>query len=175
MQRVLVIGSSGSGKSTVARTIAHRLAVPHIELDALFHGPGWTQRATFVEDVDHATSTPAWVADGNYSPVRDLLWSRADTVVWLDLPRWLVEWQVIRRSFSRWLARETLWNGNREPGPHRWIEPEHPVRWSWTKHAEYRVRYGERFTDPAFTHLRRVRLRSRAEVEAFLATIEHAR
>lgn len=106
VRRVLVVGASGAGKSTAARRIAGRLGVPHVELDALQHGPGWTQRATFVADVEAATGGPAWVVDGNYSAVRALLWSRADTVVWLDLPRWLVESRVVRRTLV-WLVPRT--------------------------------------------------------------------
>jgi hypothetical protein len=62
---------------------------PLVELDALHHGAGWVTRPTFVDDVDAATRGSAWVVDGNYAAVRELLWSRADTVVWLDLPRWV--------------------------------------------------------------------------------------
>jgi adenylate kinase family enzyme len=168
MRRVVIVGSSGSGKTTLASLVAARRGLRHVELDALFHGPSWTPRPSFVADVDCATAEDGWVVDGNYSPVRELLWARADTVVWLDLPRLHVEVQVVRRSLVRWLRREELWNGNREPSPLEWIDPEHPVRWSWTKHAQYRERYAARFADPAFAHLRRLRLGSRAAVDAFV-------
>jgi adenylate kinase family enzyme len=171
MHRILVVGASGSGKSTVARFLAARLGVPWVELDAIYHGADWAPRPTFTEDVDTATRGVAWVVDGNYAPVRELLWSRADAVVWLDLPRWLVEWRVVRRSLARWVMRTELWNGNREASPLGWLDPGHPVRWSWTKHAEYRVRYAARFTDPAWAHLLRVRLRTRAEVQAFMMRV----
>jgi|HubBroStandDraft_1064217.scaffolds.fasta_scaffold83180_1 adenylate kinase family enzyme len=169
MKRVLVVGVSGSGKTTVAGSLAARLRVPLVELDALHHGPGWVRRPTFAEDVEAATLGSAWVVDGNYSAVvGDLLWSRADAVVWLDLPRWLIEWQVVRRSFVRWVRRTELWNGNREPSLLRWLDPEHPVRWAWMKHGEYRLQYAARFADPEWGHLSLVRLRTRAEVRAFL-------
>jgi adenylate kinase family enzyme len=171
LRRIVVVGSSGSGKSTLARALAARLAAPYVELDALYHGPSWVPRPTFAADVEAATRAPRWVVDGNYHAVRELLWSRADGVVWLDLPRFLVEWQVMRRSLLRWLRREELWNGNREPGPLRWLHPEHPVRWSWAKHAEHRARYGARFADPAWAGLARVRLCSRGEVRAFLSSV----
>jgi adenylate kinase family enzyme len=172
MQRVLVVGASGSGKSTLARAAAASLRVPYVELDALYHGPGWVPRAAFTSDVEAATRGDAWVVDGNYAAVRELLWSRADAVVWLDLPRGLVEWQVVRRSLVRWLTGAELWNGNREPSPLAWRDPEHPVRWSWTKHGQYQTRYAARFADPAWAHLRRVRLRSRDEVRHFLAAAD---
>ncbi|WP_236706489.1 MULTISPECIES: AAA family ATPase [unclassified Frankia] len=166
MPRILVLGASGSGKSTFARRVAATLGIPHIELDALRHGPGWTVRPTFAADVETATAAPDWVVDGNYSAVRELVWARADTIVWLDLPRWLVEWQVIRRTAGRLVLRTPLWNGNRE----RWRSlhrASHPLRWSWRKHGEYRTSYGSRFAagDPAGRRL--VRLRSRREAKAW--------
>lgn len=171
MQRVVVVGASGSGKSTLARWLAARLRYALVELDALHHGAGWAPRPTFAADVDAVTSESTWIVDGNYAAVWDLVWSRADTVVWLDLPRWLVEWRVIRRSLGRWTTGAELWNGNREPSPLGWLNPEHPVRWSWMKHREYRVRYAARFADPAWAHLTRVRLRTRSQVRAFLAGV----
>jgi hypothetical protein len=81
----------------------------------------------------------------------------------------LVEWRVVRRSLARWVRRTELYNGNREPSPLGWFDPEHPVRWSWKKHGEYRVRYADRFADPAWARVTRVRLRSRAEVSAFIS------
>jgi adenylate kinase family enzyme len=171
MQRVLVVGSSGAGKSALARSLSARLRMPLVELDAIHHGPGWLSRPTFAEDVEAITEGTAWIVDGNYSAVRDLLWSRADTVVWLDLSRWLVEWRVIRRSLTRWITRTELWNGNREPSPLGWLDVEHPVRWSWTKHNEYRAQYASRFADPAWAHLLRVRLQTPADVRTFLAGV----
>jgi adenylate kinase family enzyme len=169
MHRVVVVGACGAGKTTVARALASRLRAPFVELDALHHGPAWSVRPTFVEDVDVATRGPRWVADGNYSAVRQMLWSRADTVVWLDLPLWLVEYQVVRRSLVRWLARTELWNGNRELGPLDWFDPEHPIRWAWKRHPEYRVEYAALFRDPSLSSVSRVRLRSRAEVRRLLS------
>jgi len=87
-QRISVVGTSGSGKTTVGRAIADRLGIPFIELDALAWLPGWVNRplAELRELVDERTRGPMWVVDGNYSKVRDLVWGRADTVVWLDYP-----------------------------------------------------------------------------------------
>ena len=87
--RIAVVGTSGSGKTTVARELARRLGVPHVELDALFHGPGWTETPVeeFRRRVASTTEGSGWVMDGNYeSSLGDLVLERADTVVWLDLP-----------------------------------------------------------------------------------------
>src|SRR5437763_151832 len=91
MRRVIVGGISGAGKSTMARWISRLLALPYYEVDALCHGPGWTQRPTFVADVQVATAGDSWVVDSDeYPEIRDLVWSRADTLVWLDMPRSVV-------------------------------------------------------------------------------------
>ena len=172
IRKALVVGCSGSGKTTVARRLAAKLGAPHVELDALHHGERWAPRVTFADDVDRATQAPAWVVDGNYPAVRELLWSRAEAVVWVDPPRLVIERQVIWRSVSRWLMGVELWNGNREKGPRHWLDPEHPIRWAWKTHPEYREVYGARFADPGWQRLVRVRLRSRREVEAFFAELE---
>jgi hypothetical protein len=143
--------------------------VPYLELDALHHGPGWVPRPTFAANVDAQTRALRWVIDGNYSAVRDLLWSRADTIVWLDLPLWIAGTRVVRRSFARWLFRVELWGGCYEPSPLGWGHPEHPVRVVWTKHGEYRRRYAARFADAGWApHVTRDRLRSVREVARFL-------
>ena len=168
-----MVGTSGSGKSTVARELAAILDVPFLELDGVNHQPGWTPlpatefRAVVGETVD----LDGWVIDGNYSAVRPLVWARADTVVWLDLPRHTVMWQITRRTLRRVARREELWNGNRE----RWRNffsrnPERSViAWAWHKHAEYHARYGAAAADPANSHLTFVRLASRQDITRFLA------
>lgn len=134
-RRVLVAGPSGSGKTTLAGRIATVLGVPHVEIDALFHGPGWTPRPSFVQDVHRFSAGPAWVTEWQYGSVRDHLLQRADLVVWLDLPRAVVMTQVVRRTVTRRLRRQVLWNGNVEP-PLRTVltDPDHIVRWAWRTH-----------------------------------------
>ncbi|AQP46076.1 AAA family ATPase [Tessaracoccus flavus] len=131
-QRVLVAGTSGSGKTTWASRIAHQLGVGHVEIDALYHGPNWTPRESFVEDVHALVGEEHWVTEWQYSSVRAVLASRADLMVWLDLPVATVMRQVTMRTLRRRLRREVLWNGNREPA--LWTvatEPDHIVRWAW--------------------------------------------
>ena len=106
--RVLVAGTSGAGKTRLAARISEILDVPHIEIDALFHGPGWTPRETFEAEVLRFSSGPAWVTEWQYGLVRSVLAERADLLVWLDLPRVTVMRQVAARTLSRRLRREVL-------------------------------------------------------------------
>ena len=171
MQRVLVGGISGAGKSTLARALADRLGLPYLEMDALFFGPGWSQLPTFVDDVEAFTAGPRWVTDSiGYPAVRDLVWGRADTLVWLDLPRWQVMARVLRRSARRAVLREEIWNGNRETVL-AWRRRDHPVRWAWTQYHPRRALVLERLADPRWRDVTVVHLRSAAEAERWLQGI----
>lgn len=144
MERILISGISGAGKTTLSRRLQDRLGLPHHELDALHHGPGWTRRARFAADVESFSAGPRWVTEDQYhSVLEDLLWRRADTLVWLDLPRRTVMGRVVRRSVSRALTRRELWNGNRESFA-QWLEADHPVRWAWSQYARKREKTLER-------------------------------
>ena len=168
-RRVVVGGVSGSGKTTLARELARRLGVPHVEVDAHFHRAGWRE-ATPDElraSITAATAGDGWVVDGNYSAIRDLVWQRADTFVWLDYPRWVATARVLRRTADRLLFRRMLWNGNRE----RWrnlLSAEHPIRWSWSQHPHRRADYAAAAADPRWAHVTVVRLRSPAETARWL-------
>jgi len=155
---VLVAGVTGAGKSTLARRLATRLDLPFHEMDALYHGPSWQPLDSFVAEVDRISAAETWVFDSHgYPAVRDLVWSRADTVVWLDYSRPLVMARVVRRSIARATYDRELWNGNRE-GFRNWVEPGHPVRWAWSQYAARRVDMLERARDPAYGHLDLVHL-----------------
>ena len=141
------MGCSGSGKSTLARELELGLGYPRLELDSYFHLPEWGQKpdqqfkaevTDFLEQSEH--SNQGWIVDGNYlSKLEHLVISRADIVIWFNLPRRVVMWRVIKRSLRRAITREELWNGNRESLRNlmKWDPEENIVRWSWTKHQEY--------------------------------------
>jgi len=176
-----VVGNSGSGKTTLADAVATRLAVPHVELDAHFHQRGWTPTPAqeFVEAVRGALDvadeeTDGWVVCGNYAAVRSSIWSRADSIVWLDLPRAVVMTRVTARSARRVVGRTELWNGNRESlsqllalhDPDRSL-----IRWSWDGVANYRALLVPAMASTTWGDLRWYRLRSAAAVEQWLAQV----
>jgi len=166
-RRVLVAGTSGAGKTTMAAQVAVILGVPHVEIDSLFHGPGWTPRPSFAADVDAFSSRPGWVIEWQYSLVRELLADRADLLIWLDLSRHRVMRQVIRRTVVRRLRRERLWNDNVE-GPLWTIftEPDHIVRWAWNTHHKTGLRVTELLRRRPDLDV--VRLRNKGEVRRWL-------
>ncbi len=162
-----MVGNSGSGKTTLARRLAAALGVPHLELDSVFHQPGWQPLETgeFRRLVSEFTAGPGWVVDGNYSKVQDIVWGLADTVVWVDPPRHQVMRQVIGRTLRRTITRAELWNGNREPWTNLFrLDPEQSIlAWAWTSHHRYRDRYLAAQSDLAWAHLTFVHVRTAAD------------
>ena len=104
LRRVAVVGTSGSGKTSLALTLARKLRLKHVELDALFWEAGWqkTPRDVFHARVVAALAVPGWVTEGNYHIVRDVIWRRATTLVWLDYPLALILWRLARRTLGAW-------------------------------------------------------------------------
>ena len=177
MRRIAVVGSSGSGKTTMARAIAERLGHPHLELDSVFHQPDWTPLPDdeFQEVVGSFVAGEGWVVDGNYTShgVNDIVLDRADTVVWLDPPRHTVMRRVVWRSLRRSVTGEELWNGNRErPGNLvRWAPEENIIRWTWTRFEHTRTKYESRLVDPRWQPLTVHRLRTEEDGRVFLADL----
>jgi adenylate kinase family enzyme len=114
--RVVVIGTSCSGKTTFAKSLADAKHITHIELDEHHWGPNWTPvpQPIFLQSVSKAVEGEHWVASGNYDAVRDVLWSRATTIVWLNYSFPVVLWRGTRRTIRRAVTREELFHGNRE-------------------------------------------------------------
>ena len=165
--RIAVVGTSGSGKTTVARRLAEHHGVPHVELDALHWGPNWSEPTAeeFRARVDEATSVPGWVADGSYhGKLGDSLLERADFIIWLDLPFRTVARRIWVRTLRRIRGREELWAGNRETWRDAFFSRDSLFVWIVTTHRARRRRYLDRLDRYEF-----VRLRSQREIEEWLA------
>lgn len=165
MRRILIVGNSGGGKSTLARRLGEQLGLPIIHLDVLFWKPGWVESedAVFRTDVARALEAPAWIVDGNFGDTWDLRMPLADTIIWIDQPR--------IRCLSRAIWRIVKYRHGDRPdmaeGCHESIDLKF-YAFIWT----YNARVGPRLEAALATHgahARVIRLRSDREIAAFLA------
>ncbi|MEO8289168.1 MAG: AAA family ATPase [Chloroflexota bacterium] len=172
-KRIAVVGTSGSGKTTMARRLAARLGVPHIELDELHWGPNWTEERddVFRERVDIRLRGDGWTTDGNYTAVRDIVWARADTVVWLDYSLPLILWRLTRRTFSRAVLNEEIWHGNKESLRTHFFTKDSLYLWVFQTYKKRRREYPVLFARPEYTHLTKIRLRSVGEAQRWLESV----
>ena len=173
--RVQITGISCNGKSTLAARLAAVNGYPVIELDALNWLPNWVglneaDPDRFRARIRDAVAGERWVVAGSYkSYSKELIWPRLDTLIWLDLPRWRLLLRVLHRSWRRWRSKELLWGTNREefwPQLAVWRREDSLVWWIWNTHAPNRQAMLDVLADPAWKHLRILRLTSAQEVEA---------
>jgi adenylate kinase family enzyme len=170
--RFSVIGTSGSGKSIVAAEISRRMTIPHIELDALHWRKGWREAPEheFRQLVDAATKADAWVADGNYHQVRDIIWLRAGWIVWLDLPFPTVFWRTLCRTLTRFITHEELWNENVE-GLRSLFGPDAMPLWVLRTYWRRKKEYPQLLLKPEYSHLHVIHLQSQHEVRKWLESL----
>jgi adenylate kinase family enzyme len=174
MRRVSVVGGSCSGKTTFARALAQILDVPFVELDALNWEANWTMAdvATFQDRIRDATAGDAWVVDGNYGGrgARDILWPRADTVVWLDPPLLVTLVRMWHRTTDRIRRRERLWGGNQETIRNTFFSRDSLFVWALTTHRRRGRNLEQLMKRPEYAHIRFHRLRSGSAAQRWLET-----
>ena len=161
--RIVVVGTTGSGKTTLARQIAQKLDMPHVEFDAYRVGPNWTETPddVFRERLRQALQGDTWVGDGNYySIARDIIWTRATLLVWLDYPICIVMWRLFWRTLRWGVLGQELWNGNNERlWPHFFSRKSlflYALRTHWQRRGAIPLALAE----PERTHLDLIHLRS---------------
>ncbi len=143
--RIVVVGVTGTGKTTLARRLAERFGVGHVELDALNWEANWVQAPTevFRSRTVEATAGDQWVVDGNYSKTHDITWTRATMIVWLDYPLPFIMWRLGLRIFRRAITRERLWKGNRENLWTHFCTRDSLILWGIKSYRRRKRQYGE--------------------------------
>jgi hypothetical protein len=173
-QRISIQGISGSGKTTLGRELERRIGMPHLETDALVHGPGWreTPDPELRAMVEPFVQNERWVIDSDYQrKLGTLVLQHADTVVWLDLPLRVCLRRLWTRTRRRMKGREQLWNGNTESWRGAFGGPDSLFAFAIRDHFSDRRSLPELLSRPELAHLRLVRLRSSDEVDRWLAQV----
>ncbi len=173
--RIVVVGRTGSGKTTFARELAAALRVPHVELDSLYFGPQFSTAPVAVlrERTSAAIASERWVTDGNKRAVRDLVWPRADTIIWLDYSLGVSLWRLGKRARRRTseLTAEASRTGQRGRLPRQLLAAATGVLTALRSHAGQRREFTRLFSEPANAHLAVVRLRSPRAAREWLSRI----
>ncbi|EQC47452.1 EutP/PduV family microcompartment system protein [Bacteriovorax sp. Seq25_V] len=177
MKKVIIIGTTGSGKTTLASQIANTLKIKHIQLDQLFWKPHWGESTDdeFFEKIKKEIENGNWVIDGNYKRTNHLTWHQADTVIWIDLPKWLTLYQNFTRSLIRALKKENLWGheGINESF-RRMFSKDSVTLWMFKTYDSNRIEYFKRMQNPEYQNINFIHLKSRKEIRNFVSNLSHS-
>lgn len=173
LARVAVVGTAGAGKTTFARALASIMGAPHIELDTIFWLPEWTprERDEFRALTEEAVSGDTWVVDGNYGVVRDITWSRATAVIWLNYAFPLVLGRALKRTVTRIARREQLFSGNRDTFRQAFLSRDSLLWWVITTYARRRRQYRALRDESVFPQITWIEFQRPGQARAFLESL----
>ena len=174
-KRVVVIGVTSSGKSTLAETLARRFDMDFVELDALHWEPNWqgAPPEIFRVRVEKAIQAEKWSVAGNYHVVRDMIWPKAEAILWLDYPFRIVFWQLTRRTYKRWRTKEVLWGTNVEPffSHFKLWSQESLFHWLFRTYWRRKREIPFLLSQPEHQHLKLIQFRHPRETERWLKSL----
>lgn len=173
IKRYVIVGTTSSGKSTLAKALADRIGADLIDLDYLHWEPNWVEAPdeVFRERVKEAIRAESWVVAGNYHVTRDLIWSQAQAIIWLDYPFLTVFWRLLTRTFRRVVTKEKLFSDNVE---NFWTQvkfwsQDSLINWLFKTYWRRKREYPQLFTLPENAHLQVIRFKTPKEAQKWLA------
>ncbi len=177
LNKINVVGTSASGKSTFSQRLSNILNSPYIEMDKIFWGPNWSLPTDdeFFKKLKIELHQDKWILDGNYTRSIPIKWENVETVIWLDYPFVTTLFRAIKRALLRSLTKEELWEGtgNRESFKKSFFSQESIILWMIKTHGQVKKKYQAYMADPRYSHIRFIRLKSDSEVESFLANLNY--
>jgi adenylate kinase family enzyme len=172
VNRIVIIGTTGSGKTTLSHKLAEKLGLQFLDIDDFHWLPDWQERS--IDDrarlVDEATNAPKWAISGNYSKLRPIIWPKADTVIWLDYSPLRTLWQLLRRSCSRAYTKEKICNGNTETFA-KLITRDSIIVWFFKTYWKNRRQYASLDKQGDYPHIRFLRFSSPRQTQAWIDTL----
>ena len=173
--RIVILGTTGSGKTTLSQRLSRILSVPTVELDAIRHGPNWVETPddVFRQRVADSLCEDVWIVDGNYTVARDIIWPRATTLIWLDYSFPLVFWRLFRRTMTRGIMRTRLWNDNTEDLWRHFLTKDSLFLWAFQTHWKRRKSLASDLALPDYEHIEVLRFKSTRETRKWLEGIRN--
>lgn len=170
MKKIVIVGSSCCGKTTLANKLSNKLNLKHISLDELHWQPGWksTPASELLPIIKKEMGNEGWIIDGNYKNCRELTWKEADTIIWLDYSFSLVLFRWFKRSVRRILFKEACCNGNYETLRNVFIPKNSLLIWIFKTFLPYRKEYQKVIQNPQYAHIRFLRFTSPKHTENFI-------
>ncbi|MES2764257.1 MAG: adenylate kinase [Bacteroidota bacterium] len=174
MKRIVVIGTSCSGKTTFGRELSVLLKAPHIELDDIHWRPNWVEipneemRDLVLKEVEKES----WIVVGNYGAVRDIIWPRADTIIWLNYSFTTVLYRAFKRTFRRVFVKEVICNGNVETFKRSFMSRDSILLWVLQTYYRRRRDTPELLKRPENSHLKIVEFKNPAQAKEFLKELQ---
>jgi adenylate kinase family enzyme len=176
MKKIIVIGSSGAGKTTLAKELSLTLSIPHTELDGLYHQANWepTTNEKFIKQVKAFTNEPQWILCGNYySKLSEEIWPQADTIIWCDYSFVRVFGRLLRRTFTRSVAKTELWSGNYESFYTNFFTKDSILVWTIKTWKKQKSRYNQLYNNPdSLSGVRLVRIKTPKDMRELLQNIQ---
>jgi len=172
--KILIVGTTGCGKTTLAKMLSKKLSLPHYELDAFHWKPNWQTNSheEFKSQIIDVISRGEWVVDGNYRSFRDDIWPYATNLIWLDYPLTLILFRIIKRSIRRLAQHEILWNGNLSNFTREFIGHDSILYDSLNTYSFRKKDYNFAINDKKFAYLNVIKLTSPKETNIWLQSIE---
>lgn len=170
MNRIVIIGTTGSGKSTLARKLAQKCDIPCFHLDDLYWLPNWNNLPDdeFIATVNKIAMSDRWIIEGNYRAVRNVVWNRADTLIWLDYSLPLVFTRLVKRTIFRLIKKEVICNGNRETLL-KTFSKDSILLWCLHTHSRRKREFPIVLQQPEFQHLQVIKFKNPRECKRWMS------
>lgn len=173
MKKIMIGGSIGAGKSTLAKALSKKLNIEHTELDSFYWLPNWQVRPAdqMRELINKTTSADSWIICGNFNAFKEITLDRADMIIWLDYPLFVCLWQAFKRSWHNIYTQQKCCNGNQDTWQHLFFSKNSIVLWLIRTFRRRNKRYTAIMQDPFYENKTFVRLKSHKEAEKWLASL----
>ena len=167
---ITIVGSTCSGKTTLAKHFSRFLKIPHIELDAIYWGPNWTAKPfpKFREIVEEITTRDSWIVEGNYMSVQDIVLSKAELVIWLNYSFPVVFYRALSRTVRRMITQEEIFSGNKEKFFEQFFTKDSLLYWVIKTYKKKKDNMKFIFDNDIYSNAKKIELTKTREIREFL-------